>query len=193
MFMLIRALLMNRHPHILGNSRYKKRLRRGETAEYHGANYELINRDTALQVADTAVDVGVGTVMFISAASVPPGVDPRYLSTKREAERAILALPPPTRSVVLRPGFMYSKHEPSTMAIGSALIGAGTAVKMLNLGPLARAVTGIAGIELDTLRPLATGDVAKAAVAALQNEKYKGVFEIHAIKRIAEEAAAASW
>ena len=52
----------------------------------------------------------------------------------------------------------------------------------------ARAVTGVAGIELDTMRPLSTVDVAEAAVAALHNKTYNGIFEIHAIKRIAEAA-----
>lgn len=100
----------------------------------------------------------------------------------------MLALDPPTRGLVFRPGFMYSEHEPATMAIGTALLGAGTAVKMLNLGPLARAVTGMAGIELDTLRPLRTADVATAAVAVLRDEAYSGIFEIHAIKRIADQS-----
>ena len=43
-----------------------------------------------------------------------------------------------------------------------------------------------AGIELDTLRPLRTVDVAAAAVTALHDESYAGIYEIHEIQRIAE-------
>jgi hypothetical protein len=72
----------------------------------------------------------------------------RYLATKREAEMAVLALPQPVRGVVFRPGFMFSHHEPATMVIGALLLGAGAAVKKLQLGHIARAITGVSAVLL---------------------------------------------
>ena len=49
------------------------------------------------------------------------------------------------------------------MAIGTALLGAGTAVKMLKLGPLARAVTGM--VRTDITNREHTGPTTSARVS----------------------------
>ena len=38
---------------LMENDLYKKALRRSNPAQYNGANYELVNRDAALRVAET--------------------------------------------------------------------------------------------------------------------------------------------
>ena len=72
---------------------------------------------------------------------------------------------------------------------GAALLA--EAVKKLRLGPVARAITGAAGIELDTMKPLSTADVAKAAVAVLFDGNSQGVFDIHQIQRLADGGVSA--
>jgi hypothetical protein len=44
---------------------------------YGGARYEVVNRDTAVTIARAAATDGAEAMVFISAATAPPGVDKR--------------------------------------------------------------------------------------------------------------------
>lgn len=121
---------------LLEQDGYKRFLRRGQHAQYNGARYEEINRDTALAVMETAAAQQVESMLYISAAAKPPGVDQRYIDTKREVERALMTMHSEhrLRGIVFRPGFMFSEDEPSTMAIGAAMLCANVVTEKLQLG-----------------------------------------------------------
>ncbi|KAJ1981473.1 hypothetical protein H4R34_002067 [Dimargaris verticillata] len=137
-----------------------------------GVNYRRINRDTALEVAQTAVKSGAPkTFVYISASDVLPFIDRRYISTKREAEVALLTMDA-LRTVIMRPGIMYSEQQPLTMSVASVLGMVGQAKKSL-LNMVSRTQppvsTGLA------TPPLHTDTVAQAVVTALCTERIKGV------------------
>ena len=65
-------------------------MRRGTGhARYGGARYEVVNRDTAITIAHAAAADGAEAMVFVSAAAAPPGVDARYILSKREAEEVV--------------------------------------------------------------------------------------------------------
>jgi uncharacterized protein YbjT (DUF2867 family) len=65
--------------------------------------YEQMNRDTFLSVLEQIPPSK--KVVYISASGHPPFI-PRYESTKKEAEEALLASG--NEGYILRPGFIYS-------------------------------------------------------------------------------------
>eukprot|EP00128_Syssomonas_multiformis_P005006 Colp12_sorted_trinity150504_noHs@33364 len=120
-------------------------------------NYEEINRDTALRVAEAAVKTGkVQTFAFISAATLPPFVDPRYLTTKREAEEALLAMDQ-LNTLIFRPGFMYTRESLPLSALATTL----AATRGL------AACLGATAVTSRVEAPLAVETVARAVVRAL--------------------------
>lgn len=122
--------------------------------------YEIINRDTMVSVARTAqqfaAESGAEAVgekvpfVFVSAFAAPPLVDPRYLSSKREAEEYLFSCSG-LRPVVFRPGFIYSEERDWSMALAGLLSLSAKA----NRGPLA----GVGGLIRSILPPLDSGTV----------------------------------
>lgn len=109
----------------------------------------------------------------MSAAACPPGVDKRYLTTKREAEEIVLNTPN-LRSVVFRPGFMYSDEAPATLAVGAAMMVAG---KLANRLPFSTAAaTHAFGVTPESLKPLSTATVGNAAVTVSLDDTVEGVY-----------------
>ncbi|KAJ1973530.1 hypothetical protein H4R35_004070 [Dimargaris xerosporica] len=135
-------------------------------------NYQRMNRDTALEVARTAAKSGAPkTFVYISASDVLPFIDRRYISTKREAEAELLKMDA-LRTVVLRPGIMYSEQQPLTMSVATVLGIVGQAKKSL-LNMVSRTQPPVsAGLATP---PLHTDIVARAVVTALCTERIKGV------------------
>ena len=125
-------------------------------------DYEVINRDTMVSVAraaqqfagakDNAEDAAAAPsvadkvpFVFVSAFAAPPLVDPRYLSSKREAEEYLFSCAG-LRPVVFRPGFIYSEERDWSMALAGLL----SLSSKANRGPLA----GISGLLRNVLPPL---------------------------------------
>eukprot|EP00040_Diaphanoeca_grandis_P028110 m.161516 g.161516 ORF g.161516 m.161516 type:complete len:256 (-) comp31240_c0_seq1:170-937(-) len=172
---------------LMENDKYKQLIRsNGNFATYNGATYEVINRDTALAVAKTVQDEGVGMMLYISAAFLPPGVDRRYLSTKREAEESILAMES-ARGVVFRPGLMYTDDEPATMMLGALMLGANRLTQRFKLDHLKDMATGALGLPKHALLPLPTTTVAKATLYAVDNESIQGIYLPNEIKTLAQQ------
>ncbi|KAJ2768954.1 hypothetical protein IWQ56_002738, partial [Coemansia nantahalensis] len=82
--------------------------------------YESANRDTALSVARAArATAGIEAFAYVSARDSIPFIDPRYIATKREVERELLAHAGQMRPIIVRPGFMYSPVRPVTLPIAA--------------------------------------------------------------------------
>ena len=140
-------------------------------------DYEVINRDTLVAVARTVQQQfsaaaaaaaaavgdspggkdGGGTAVadkvpfvFVSAFAAPPLVDPRYLSSKREAEEYLFSCAG-LRPVVFRPGFIYSEERDWSMALAGLL----SLSSKANRGPLA----GVSGLLRGVLPSLDAGGI----------------------------------
>lgn len=174
---------------LMENDGYKRLVRSSsDYARYSGANatYESINRDTAVAVARHAEAEGVGAMLFISAAILPPGVDRRYLSTKREAEKSILALNG-VRSIVFRPSIMHTDEQPATVALSGALMLANNVVDRLQLGGLRSAAAGVLGVSPDAMMPLPIATVADAVLHAVTTDTVDGIYSPSQIQQLALE------
>lgn len=136
-----------------------------------GVTFERVNGDAAIVVADTAVDAGVGSFVFLSAAEGIPLVSREYLRAKRRAEREIAALP--LRSAFLRPGFVYGPGRRASY-LPAALM------------TVARAVPFVAA-WVHPMRALPVGVVARAALRAATEPGIAGVVDTDAIERLGKE------
>jgi hypothetical protein len=142
--------------------------------------YELMNRDSAVTLAQEANRENTPAFLYISAAAGPPMLPKRYMGTKREAERIIESEFPNMRSVFIRPGFMYDPSRSFTMPLAAAT-GVATAVNNVAGGIL----EGLMGSAV--IKPLKADLVADAVVEALSDEKTKGPVEIKEIEELAEK------
>ncbi|RKP37944.1 hypothetical protein BJ085DRAFT_16734 [Dimargaris cristalligena] len=149
-----------------------------------GISYETINRDTALAVAaEAAKHPKMKSFVYISASDVFPFISSRYISTKREAEAGLLQRPE-FRTVILRPGFMYSESQPFTVPVARALSALGCARNMA-LGWVSR-THPITASGLTT-PPLPIGTVAQAALQALRRKNLTGVVNPDGIVELAQQ------
>ena len=148
----------------------------------NGMTYEKINRDTAIAAAQLAEKTPlVSSFIFLSAACGPPGVDARYLSTKREAEEALASRK--FRSIILRPGFIFSEDSPKTIALALPLLGLSSFVP----GVTKLVSQVLQSREVGLYEPLALHILATAVVQAIRCPSASGVFDVAAIKRLADE------
>ena len=85
--------------------------------------YELMNRDSAIILANTAAAANVGTFGYISAAAGAPILPKRYITTKREAESTIASKFPKMRSFFVRPGFLYDSSRGFTIPMAALTYG----------------------------------------------------------------------
>lgn len=143
--------------------------------------YELMNRDTAITLAQEANKENVGSFAFISAAAGAPVLPARYLSTKRDAENTISSEFPKMRSVFIRAPFLYDSSRTITMPLAAA-VGAGALVNSIT-GGVFDGIIGAAG-----RKPLKADLVAEAVVEALSDETVKGPVETRDIETLAEKA-----
>ncbi|KAJ1720484.1 hypothetical protein LPJ53_004885 [Coemansia erecta] len=170
---------------VLLESNYKPWASLGSTQSQgspsEAATYEQANRDTALSVWQAACQTpGVGAFAYLSAADVMPGLDPRYISTKRQVEQAMLKEGGGVRPVVVRPGFLYSSDRPVTLPIAAAIGVFSKAVHGTPLGCLVRN-TGLA----KAATPAINRDVLAAAIVrALDDPGVSGILEVPDIQRL---------
>ncbi|KAG0349148.1 hypothetical protein BG004_001572 [Podila humilis] len=143
-----------------------------------GLTYEKINRDTAITVANEAGKAGVESFVFISAAFSPPMVPNRYLTTKREAEHALLTHPSKLRSVIFRPGFMSSPERPITLPLAGLL-----QVSSTILGDSVRGTIPFA--QALSTPPLSMETLARAVMNAVENPEIKGIVDVGGIEELA--------
>ena len=158
----------------------------GESLE-HGEKdgqitYELMNRDSAIALAQESEREGAKTFVFISAAAGAPMLPSRYITTKREAESTISSQMTKLRSIFIRPGFLYDSSRKFTLPIAASGM-MGSTVNSLVGGSLTR----LFGAAVE--KPLKADLVADAVVESVADEGTKGIVDTKMI----EALAARSW
>jgi hypothetical protein len=143
--------------------------------------YELMNRDSAITLAQEANKERVGAFAYISAAGGAPILPGRYLETKRQAETTISSEFPGMRSFFIRPGFMYDSSRAITVPL-AALTGMGSVFNTVT-GGIFGGIMGAAGSK-----PMKADLVADAVVEALSDESVKGPVETNEIEELAQKA-----
>ncbi|KAJ5549817.1 hypothetical protein N7535_002241 [Penicillium sp. DV-2018c] len=142
--------------------------------------YELMNRDSAIALAQESTNEKVPAFVYISAAAGAPVLPTRYISTKREAEATIASNLPDLRSIFVRPGFLYDSSRKFTLPIAMG-------------GFIASEFNNLLGKRLGFLgamaeKPIKVDTVAEAVVEALEDETTKGVVETKQIEALATKA-----
>ncbi|KAF9087694.1 hypothetical protein BGX29_004305 [Mortierella sp. GBA35] len=143
-----------------------------------GLTYEKVNRDTAITVANEAAKEGIESFAFVSAAFSPPMVPNRYVTTKREAETALLTHPAGFRSIIFRPGFLSTPDRPVTLPLAGLL-----QVSSAILGDSVRGTIPFA--QALSTPPLAMETLARAIVNSLENPEIKGIVDVEGIAELA--------
>jgi uncharacterized protein YbjT (DUF2867 family) len=143
--------------------------------------YELMNRDSAITLAQEANKENVSVFAYISAAGGAPVLPGRYIQTKRQAESTISSEFPRMRSVFLRPPFLYDSSRTFTVPL-AALTGMGAVFNSVT-GGIFGGIMGAAGVK-----PLKADLVAEAVVEALSDETVKGPVEVKEIEELAQKA-----
>ena len=141
--------------------------------------YELMNRDSAITLAQEANKEKVGAFAYISAAGGAPILPARYIGTKREAESTISSEFPTMRSFFIRPGFLYDSSRAFTVPL-AALTGVGAAFNSVT-GGMFNGLLGAAGSK-----PLKADLVAEAVVEAFSDKTVKGPVETKEIESLAQ-------
>ncbi|KAK2813330.1 hypothetical protein FQN50_000645 [Emmonsiellopsis sp. PD_5] len=139
--------------------------------------YELMNRDSAIALAQEASYEHVPTFVFISAEAGAPVVPGRYLTTKREAESLISANLPDLRSIFIRPTFMYDSSRKVTLPIALGGIVASEVNALLG--------GRLSSLGMMTAKPLNVNIVGEAVVEAIGDDDVKGVVAPKKIESLA--------
>ncbi|KAJ5054493.1 uncharacterized protein L3040_000767 [Drepanopeziza brunnea f. sp. 'multigermtubi'] len=143
--------------------------------------YEIMNRDSAIALAQVADKENVPAFVYISAAGGAPVLPARYIQTKRQAESTISSEFPMMRSIFIRPGFLYDSSRSFTVPL-AAMTGLGAAFNSLT-GGIFGGIMGAAGVK-----PLKADLVADAVVEALGDDTTKGPVELKEIEDLAQKA-----
>jgi len=141
--------------------------------------YEIMNRDTAITLAQESSKENVGAFVYISAAGGAPVLPRRYIETKREAESTIASEFPKMRGIFIRPGFLYDSSRAFTIPMAGMTWG-GAIFNNLT-GGIFGGIMGAAGVK-----PLKADVVAEAVVEALDEDAVKGPVETAEIEKLAQ-------
>ncbi|KAI9843108.1 MAG: hypothetical protein M1838_002864 [Thelocarpon superellum] len=143
--------------------------------------YELMNRDTAITLAQEAAREKVPTFLYVSAAGGAPILPRRYITSKREAESTIASSFPSLRNIFFRPAFLYDSSRSFTMPI--AALGSVSAMINSTTGGRLTWLMGAGGIK-----PQKADLVGEAIVEALEDASVKGPVEVGEIEELAQRA-----
>ena len=143
--------------------------------------YELMNRDSAIALAQESQREGVNTFVYISAAAGAPILPSRYITTKREAESSIASNMVKMRNVFIRPGFLYDSSRLFTMPIAAS----GAVGNTFN-SLLGGSLTSIFGAAVE--KPLKADLVADAVIEAIADDSTSGVVGTATIESLAAKA-----
>ncbi|KAL4983656.1 hypothetical protein BDW68DRAFT_168362 [Aspergillus falconensis] len=142
--------------------------------------YELMNRDSAIALAQETLKEHASTFLYISASSGAPILPSRYITTKREAETTISSQLPELRSVFIRPPFMYDSSRKFTLPIALG----GFVASQINA--LVGNRLGFFGSMVD--KPFQVDMVGEAVVEALEDPSVSGPVGPKKIEALATKA-----
>ncbi|ORZ25045.1 hypothetical protein BCR42DRAFT_578 [Absidia repens] len=146
--------------------------------------YEAVNRDTAMSVAKEVATLStMESYVYVSASDIFPFINPRYITSKRQAERYLFARPE-FKSIILRPGFMYNEQRASAIPIAKAIQTANALTQ-----PFSKALSSLPFGTTFTTHPLYTDTVATAAMNAIEAKSY-GIFDVAGIEGLAYHGVA---
>lgn len=143
--------------------------------------YEVMNRDSAVALAQEASKAGANSFVYISASAGAPVLPQRYITTKRQAESIIASEFPKMRSIFIRPGMLYDSSRAITMGL-AGVTAMGSVANSLTGGRLTW-LMGAGGTK-----PLKADVVAEAVVESLDTADVSGVVEVPQIETLATTA-----
>ena len=143
--------------------------------------YELMNRDSAIALAQEAQNEGAQCFVYISAAAGAPMLPKRYITTKREAEDSIASNMVKMRNIFIRPGFLYDSSRKFTLPIAAS----GAVGNTFN-DLLGGRLTALFGAAVE--KPLKADLVAEAVVEAIADDATKGIVDTKNIEALATKA-----
>ncbi|KAG0306957.1 hypothetical protein BGZ98_001379 [Dissophora globulifera] len=144
-----------------------------------GPTYESMNRDTALTVAREAGKVGVDTFVYISAAFGAPVIPNRYITTKREAEHALLTNSAGFRPIIFRPGFLSTPERPITLPLAGLL--------KISSAILGKSLMGTIQLaQAASTPPVGMDTLARAIMNAIENKDVQGIVDVDGMLQLAQ-------
>ncbi|KAI8354111.1 hypothetical protein EDC96DRAFT_554292 [Choanephora cucurbitarum] len=142
----------------------------------------MMNRDTVMTIAEQVAKLpSIKTFTYISASDIFPLIDPRYITTKRQAETYLFRRDE-FKTIVLRPGFMYNEQRPTAMPIAGVLQFANALAS-----PFREGLASLPGGKMITTPPLETEQVARAVIAGIES-KENGIFDVDGIQQLSRIA-----
>ncbi|KAJ6845935.1 putative uncharacterized protein, chloroplastic [Iris pallida] len=157
-----------------------------------------INGEANILAVGAAKEYGVPKFILISVHdyNLPPFLlTSGYFTGKRSAESEVLSKYPNSgmafcretnkKSVVLRPAFIYGKRKVDGYEIPLDLIGEPVEKLLSAVENFTKPLSSIPGSDLLLAPPVSVDDVANAAVAAVSDPDFFGVFTIEQIKEAA--------
>ncbi|KAK4557259.1 hypothetical protein RGQ29_007137 [Quercus rubra] len=112
-----------------------------------------------------------------------------YFTGKRKAEAEVLSKYP-NSGVVLRPGFIYGKRRVDGFEIPLDLIGEPVERILRATESFTRPLSSLPASDLLLAPPVSVDDVALAAINAISDDDFFGIFTIEQIKEAAEKVRA---
>ncbi|KAJ9707241.1 hypothetical protein PVL29_002297 [Vitis rotundifolia] len=150
-----------------------------------------INGEANVLAVGAAKDYGVPKFILISVHdyNLPQFLlESGYFTGKRKAESEVLAKYP-NSGVVLRPGFIYGKRRVNGFEIPLDLIGEPLERILRATENFTRPLSSLPASDLILAPPVSVDDVALAAVNAITDDDFFGIFTIEQIKEAAAKVS----
>ncbi|XP_072975065.1 uncharacterized protein At1g32220, chloroplastic [Typha angustifolia] len=146
-----------------------------------------INGEANILAVDAAKSFGVPKFILISVHdyNLPSFLlSSGYFTGKRKAESEVLSKYP-SSGVVLRPGFIYGKRKVDGFEIPLDLVGEPLERLLLAIENFTKPLSSLPASDLLLAPPVSVDDVAYAAINAVGDDDFFGVFTIEQIKEAA--------
>ncbi|KAL5551061.1 hypothetical protein UlMin_001237 [Ulmus minor] len=148
-----------------------------------------INGEANVVAVNAAKDYGVPKFILISVHdyNLPSFLlQSGYFTGKRKAESEVLSKYP-NSGVVLRPGFIYGKRKVDGLEIPLDLIGEPAERILRAIENFTKPLSSIPASDLLLAPPVSVDDVALAAINAISDDDFFGIFTIEQIKEAADK------
>ncbi|KAK9985150.1 hypothetical protein SO802_034675 [Lithocarpus litseifolius] len=148
-----------------------------------------INGEANVVSVNAAKDNGIPKFILISVHdyNLPSFIlSTGYFTGKRKAEAEVLSKYP-NSGVVLRPGFIYGKRRVDGFEIPLDLIGEPVERILCATESFTRPLSSLPASDLLLAPPVSVDDVALAAINAVSDDDFFGIFTIEQIKEAAEK------